>query len=124
MRRILIAFLLSTVWLGSAWSGKLAQPGQVKHVVIVWLNQASDLDRFMALSKQLAELPGVVDYSIGPALPKEQEKMAADFHVGVVVTLEDRQSLSDYLRHPKHQQIIDAMRPLVDHIVAYDFITR
>lgn len=125
MRRTLIVLLLlSMVWLGSAWSGTLAKPGQVKHVVVVWLKQAVDMGRFMALSKQLVELPGVVDYSIGPALPSEREGAAADFHVAVVVTLENRQSLYDYLHHPKHQQVIDAMRPLVDRIVTYDFITR
>lgn len=123
-RTLIVSLLLGMVWLGSVQSGTLAKPGQVKHVVVVWLKQAGDVGRFMALSKQLAELPGVVDYSIGPALPSEWGGAAADFHVGVVVTLEDRQGLYDYLHHPKHQQLIDAMRPLVDRIVVYDFITR
>ncbi len=125
MRSIaIVAWLLGMVWLGSAWSGTLAEPGQVKHVVVVWLKRAGDVGRFMALSKQLVELPGVVDYSIGPALPSERASAAIDFHLGVVVTLENRQGLYDYLHHPKHQQVIDAMRPLVERIVAYDFITR
>jgi hypothetical protein len=87
----------------------------------VWLKQADNVDRFMALSKQLVELPGVVDYSIGPALSSGP---GDSFHVGVVVTLEDRQSLYDYLRHPRHQELIDKMRPLVERVVTYDFITR
>lgn len=125
MRRALLiaSLLLGIGWLGSAWSGTLARPGQVKHVVIVWLKKADEVGRFMALSKQLAQLPGVVDYSIGPALPGERES-AAGFHLGVVVTLEDRQGLHDYLRHPEHQQIIDKMRPLVERLETYDFITR
>ncbi len=122
MRRVAVGILLfSTVWLEGAWSGELAKPGQVKHVVLVWLKQADAVGRFMALSKQLVELPGVVDYSIGPALPDKSE---SDFHVGVVVTLEDRQSLYDYLRHPRHQDLIAKMRPLVERVVTYDFITR
>lgn len=122
MRRTsIIALLFGILWLGSAWSGTLAKPGQIKHVVIVWLKQADNVDRFMALSKQLVELPGVVDYSIGPALSSGP---GDSFHVGVVVTLEDRQSLYDYLRHPRHQELIDKMRPLVERVVTYDFITR
>lgn len=117
----IIALLLGVLWLGNASSGTLAKPEQIKHVVIVWLKHADNVGRFMALSKQLVELPGVVDYSIGPALPSEP---GGSFHVGVVVTLEDRQGLYDYLRHPRHQEIIDKMRPLVERVVTYDFITR
>jgi hypothetical protein len=121
MRRVAVGMLLFGMWLGGAWSGEFAKPGQAKHVVLVWLKQADAVGHFMALSKQLVDLPGVVDYSIGPALPGKSE---SDFHVGVVVTLEDRQSLYEYLRHPKHQDLIAKMRPLVERVVTYDFITR
>ncbi|MCX8048878.1 MAG: Dabb family protein [Methylohalobius sp.] len=122
MRRALLVVSLLLGMMGGARCGTLARPGQVKHVVIVWLKQAENTGRFMALSKELVELPGVVDYSIGPAL--EDEQQTDRFHLGVVVTLEDRQSLREYLRHPRHREIIEKMRPLVARLATYDFITR
>ncbi|GAB6067394.1 hypothetical protein JCM13664_07120 [Methylothermus subterraneus] len=120
-RAWLLIWLLGGIGLGSAWAGEIAKPGKIKHVVVVWLKQAEEAGRFMALSKQLVDLPGVVDYSIGPALP---DKSGSDFHLGIVVTLENRQSLYEYLNHPKHRDLIAKMRPLVERVVTYDFITR
>ncbi|WP_022949459.1 Dabb family protein [Methylohalobius crimeensis] len=125
MRRFMLVLLcLSIGWWGTAWSGSLAKSGQLKHVVIVWLKQPDQVGRFMALSKRLVDLPGVVDYSVGPARPGEEHADGEPFQVGVVVTLENRQALYDYMRHPKHLEVIEAMQPLVDRITVYDFITR
>ncbi len=44
--------------------------------------------------------------------------------MGVVVTLENRQALYDYLRHPRHEEIIEKMRPLVKRLEVHDFIIR
>ncbi|HEB78588.1 MAG TPA: Dabb family protein [Methylothermaceae bacterium] len=118
-------YWLLVSWLffcGAAMAGDLERPGRVKHVVLIQLKNPEDLGRFMGLSKRLVKLPGVVRYSIGPTVPKEDERKEG-FDVGVVVTLENRQALYDYLRHPRHQEIIEAMRPLVARIEVFDFVT-
>jgi len=120
-------YWLLTVWLafaGLAAAGELERPGRVKHIVLVQLKNSRDLGRFMGLSKRLVELPGVLRYSIGPVLPQEGSRPGASFDVGVVVTLESRQALHDYLRHPRHREIIESMRPLVANVVVHDFVTR
>ena len=113
------------LWLFSGWvgAGTLERPGRVEHVVMIQLKDPANTGRFMALSKRLADLPGVERYSVGPALPRE-DAGEENFDIGVVVTLENRQALYDYMRHPRHQEIIDAMRPLVKRVVVYDFLVR
>lgn len=108
---------------GLALAGDLEKPGLIKHVVLVQLKNPQDLGRFMGLSKRLAKLPGVARYSIGPILPRENDQQDT-FDVGVVVTLESRQALYDYLRHSRHREIVDSMRSLVEKVVVHDFITR
>ncbi len=117
---VLILLMFFSGWVGA---GTLEKAGSIKHIVLVKLKGSEDVGRFMALSKRLVKLPGVKRYSIGPTLPKEDDQ-SDGFDIGVVVTLENRQALFDYLRHPQHKKIIEKMRPLVESIEVHDFITR
>ena len=103
---------------------------KVHHLVIIWLKQHGDEQarrKYIEVSKHLAEIPGVLAYDIGTPVPLQRERTdsAADdsYDLAISSTLESRQALDNYVKHPKHQKIIqDILKPMVDKYKVYDFI--
>lgn len=119
---LLLASLLFWLYSGHA----LALEQQVRHVVLVWLNQSGNQSvqsQFINNSKSLKGLPGVVSRHVGVAMPSNSKIADASFDVAITVVLEDRAALDSYLNHPQHKQVVKLNKPLVAKIVAYNIVS-
>lgn len=134
---ILPAVLFTTVLAFSACSSTLGKSasefqatGKLHHVVIIWLKQPGDTtvrQQYIAASKPLAELPGVLSYEVGiPATVKRSHANAAvdeSYDVAVASVFESRQAYEAFLKNPQYAQIAQSvLRPLVGKYRVYDFV--
>lgn len=97
------------------------------HVLMVWLNQPNNAQmrsKFIAASKQLNSFPGIINRHVGVVSPSDRGIVDDTFDVAVTITFNDKKAYEKYLADPKHKQIIESqLKPLVNRIVAYDFIS-
>lgn len=105
-----------------------AQPeGTVSHVIMVWLKEPGNAkmrEQFVDASRELNTLPGIISRHVGMAMPSDRSIVDDSFDVAVTVTLKDKAAFQAYMDNPKHKKIVEAkLKPLVDKIVAYDFIS-
>ncbi len=123
-------FLLLGVAIGllSPLQSALAEnDGRVTHVVLVWLKEPGNQrmrHEFVAASEQLNSLPGVIHRHVGVVMPSDRAIVDDTFDVAITVTLENKKALQAYTQHPKHKKILEQqIKPLVNRVVAYDFIS-
>lgn len=118
-----VFFLVLAVFAGGALAGEGEAQGSVQHVVIAWLTDPTDKAlraRYLEISRSLAKLPGVISYHAGTPIPG-RAPVDDSYDVAVVAVLKDQKALEEYKANPLHQQAVDAMRPLVQKVVVYDF---
>ena len=122
VRIVLLSLLISKVNFVAADENK-----HVTHVVMVWLNEPGNEKHravFIKASKELNDLPGIVNRHVGVVVPSDRKIVDDTFDVAVSVTLESQAALQAYLNDPKHKKVLhDKIKPLINRIVAYDFIT-
>ena len=115
MRSLLLALLLFLVP-GCAGTGDPA-PGQIQHVVVMWLKEPGDAEgraKVIEASRALASIPGVLAVRVGEPLPSEREVVDDSFDVAIVLTLADAAALAAYEAHPDHVGAVeDVLAPLV-----------
>src|SRR6267142_5656488 len=86
---------------------KSTSPGQVEHVVLVWMKDPSDSaarQKIIAATKTFKQIPGVIDARAGRAVPSTRPVVDSTFDIGIVVTFKDRAALEAYGPHPIHQK--------------------
>jgi len=101
---------------------------KITHVVMVWLKEPGNEQQrtaFIKASKQLDSLPGIINRHVGVVLPSDRGIVDDTFDVAVTVTMESKAALKAYLNNPKHKEILDKkIKPLINRVVAYDFISQ
>ena len=103
---------------------------KIQHVVIVWLKQhgaAETQQQYIAASKPLAALPGVLSYTVGtPAnIKRERPNPALDdsYDLAVSSSFENEQAYQEFLKNPDYVKVaMEVLRPLVDSYRVYDFV--
>jgi quinol monooxygenase YgiN len=124
-----MAFIAALNYSASTQAEMKNGASKVHHLVVVWLKQHGDENarrQYINASKQLAKLPGVVDYHIGTptTIKREHPSPALDnsYDIAISSTFENAQALENYSKHPEHQKIIhEVLKPLVDKYQVYDF---
>ncbi len=128
-KKILLMLLAGMLLSGTGFLHAREKPadGPVTHVVLVWLKDpgnAAMRSKFVAASKSLNDLPGIINRQVGIVMPSDRIIVDDTFDVGVAVTLKDKKALQAYMQNPKHKKIVqEQLKPLVNRIVAYDFIS-
>lgn len=119
--------LLLSLWLPTH-SFAETKPAMVTHVVLVWLKQPGNKQmrtKFIAASKTLNNLPGIVHRHVGVVLPSERKLVDDTFDVAVTATFKNKKALQAYLDNPRHKKVIDKqLKPLTNRVVIYDFISQ
>jgi hypothetical protein len=126
----LLSILILSAGSAHAETGEEAGAHKVHHLVIVWLKQAGDAQarqHYIAASKALAELPGVLSYDVGtPADIKRQRPNAAldeSYDVAVSATFPSPQAFADFLKNPQYLKLAqEELRPMVDKYKVYEFV--
>ena len=125
---LLVQGLIVLLVMISAGQCVAGEENQVSHIVLVWLKQPGNTEmrkQFVAASRSLNNLPGIVNRHVGVVLPSNRKIVDDSFDVAVTVTLKDKNALKAYLEHPRHKQVLkEKLKPLVGKIVAYDMISQ
>jgi len=125
---VLVLFAGGLVY--SSYAQAEADSHKVHHLVIVWLKQAGDeaaRKQYIAASKSLAELPGVLAYDLGTpaAIQRGRVNPAVDesYDVAVSSVYESRQAYEAFLQNPEYQRVaMQVLRPLVEKYQVFDFV--
>ena len=95
------------------------------HVVICWLKEPGNdqhRQQIVEVSKSFRNIPGVLEVRAGQVVASDREIVDDSFDVAILVIVPDQKRLAEYLAHPVHQKAKkDALIPLVDKIIVYDF---
>jgi len=125
MKNMLI--LLSTLLLSSNYVSA-EENKKVTHVVMVWLKHPGNEQQrseFIKASEHLSGLPGILHRHVGVVLPSDRGIVNDTFDVAITVTLKNKEALQAYLDNPKHKQVLqNEIKPLVNRVIAYDFISQ
>jgi len=101
---------------------------KITHVVMVWLKQPrNEADRiaFIKASEELNGLPGIISRHVGVVQASDRSIVDDTFDVAVTVTMKNKAALDAYLNNPKHKKILkQKIKPLINRVVAYDFISQ
>ena len=126
MKKLLI---LSLAFFFVACANRAPQkPDRIVHVVFIWLKDAGNAKHQKMLidaSRAFARIPGVLDVSVGKALPNERPIVDDSFDVGLFLTFKNEEDLNAYLVHPDHEAAVTAfIKPLSEKVVVYDIVDK
>lgn len=124
MLRLLVLCLFITACSGHPTS---STDTLVSHVVIAWLKEPGNDDarqQFIDMTKRFADIPGVITQRVGKVLRSDRKVVDSSFDVAAVITFKDQSALTNYLQHPLHKKAIeDVLKPLVQRVIVYDFVS-
>ena len=98
----------------------------VYHVVLIWLKTYRSemrINKIINASKELRNIPGVLEVSTGRVLRSARVIVDDTFDVSVIIKFASKEYLKDYLVHPIHIKIAnEVIKPLANKITVYDTI--
>jgi hypothetical protein len=124
---ILVSGLLSScAQLGSQPGPK---PGNVEHVVLVWLNEpgnAAVKQKMITAARAFPrEIPGILSMSIGDAVPSDRDIVDDSFDLALVVRFKDKAAMDAYEKHPVHVKAAkEVLAPNASKLKVYDVVVR
>jgi hypothetical protein len=106
-----------------------ASPGQVEHVVLVWLkdagNEAKRSELITAAKGFKKQIPGIISISAGTPLPSDRPVVDDSFDIGLVMRFESKEALAAYEKHPVHVKAVkEALAPASKKLQVYDVVVR
>ena len=120
---ILIIFGFAT---SSSYAEEFVNEKPVYHVVLIWLKTYRNemrINKIINASKELKNIPGVLEVSTGKVLRSARVIVDDTFDVSIIIKFASKEYLKDYLVHPIHIKIAnDVIKPLANKITVYDTI--
>jgi hypothetical protein len=106
-----------------------AKPGNVDHVVLLWLNEpgnAAVKEKMISASREFArEIPGIVSVTVGDAVPSDRDVVDDSFDLGITIRFRDRAALDAYQKHPAHLKAAkEVLAPNASRLKVYDIEVR
>ena len=122
-----IAILLILGFISSAGHTKeFINEEPVYHVVLIWLKTYRNemrINKIISASKELKNIPGVLEVSTGKVLRSSRVIVDDTFDVSIISKFASKEYLKDYLVHPIHIKIAnEVIKPLANKITVYDSI--
>ena len=122
-----ISVLLIMVCMGTpSFAEESNTEEQVYHVVLVWLKTYRNemrINKIIEASKELKNIPGVLEVSTGKVLRSARVIVDDTFDVSIIIKFASKEYLQDYLVHPIHVKIAnEVIKPLANKITIYDTI--
>ena len=120
---ILIIFGFTT---SSSYAEEFVNEKPVYHVVLIWLKTYRNemrINKVINASKELKNIPGVLEVSTGKVLRSARVIVDDTFDVSIIIKFASKEYLKDYLVHPIHIKIAnEIIKPLANKITVYDTI--
>lgn len=96
----------------------------ITHVVIFWLDKpyAQNREDFFKGAKTLGNIPDVLEYRCGVAVPSNRGVVDDSFAVGISMTFKDQAVADQYQNHPIHLEFVNKyVKTMVKRFVVYDW---
>ena len=93
----------------------------VWHTVWFKFNEGVTNEQKTDMLNALNELPDAIESIQTLACGEDFCGRSQGYHVGLVVTFNDRYALDEYGPHPYHQNFIARFKPLWESVIALDF---
>ncbi len=125
--RISLVMVIS-LWLSgcSLFAEDTDARNRVNHIVFCWLKEPGNIEhrrKIIAVSQSFTRIPGVLEIRTGQAIQSDREIVDDSFDVGIYFAFRTPEDMEKYLKHPTHREAVkNALLPLVDKIIVYDFI--
>ena len=120
---ILIIFGFAT---SSSYAEEFVNEKPVYHVVLIWLKTYRNemrINKIINASKELKNIPGVLEVSTGKVLRSARVIVDDTFDVSIIIKFASKEYFKDYLVHPIHIKIAnEVIKPLANKITVYDTI--
>jgi hypothetical protein len=105
------------------------KPGNVSHVVLVWLKHkgdAAERAKVIETAKTFpGQIPGIISLSVGEPLPSTRPVVDSSFDVGLVFRFESKAALEAYEKNPIHLKAVkETLAPLAAKLVVHDWTVR
>ncbi len=121
----LLTILLFTGLLFTNFNAQAQTDQRVSHVVVVWLKEPGNAqmrEKFIAASRALETIPGVISRHVSAVIPSNRPKVDDTFDVAVTVTFKNAAALKKYMQSHKHKNMLkEKLKPLVNRVVVYNF---
>ena len=110
----------------SSYAEEFVNEKPVYHVVLIWLKTYRNemrINKIINASKELKNIPGVLEVSTGKVLRSARVIVDDTFDVSIIIKFASKEYLKDYLVHPIHIKIAnEVIKPLANKITVYDTI--
>ncbi len=110
----------------TSYAEKFKNEDPVYHVVLIWLKTYRNemrINKIINASKELKNIPGVLEVSTGKVLRSARVIVDDTFDVSIIIKFASKEYLKDYLVHPIHIKIAnEVIKPLANKIIVYDTI--
>jgi len=122
----IVIFIVFTLFSNFTYAEKAEKDEPVYHVVLIWLKTYRNemrINKIINASKELKNIPGVLEVSTGKVLRSARVIVDDTFDVSVIIKFASKEYLKDYLVHPIHVKIAnEVIKPLANRILIYDTI--
>jgi len=122
----IVIFIVFTLISNFTYAEKAEKDEPVYHVVLIWLKTYRNemrINKIINASKELKNIPGVLEVSTGKVLRSARVIVDDTFDVSIIIKFASKEYLRDYLVHPIHVKIAnEVIKPLANKILIYDTI--
>ena len=114
----IVIFIVFTLFSNFTYAEKAEKDEPVYHVVLIWLKTYRNemrINKIINASKELKNIPGVLEVSTGKVLRSARVIVDDTFDVSVIIKFASKEYLKDYLVHPIHVKIAnEVIKPLAN----------
>lgn len=100
--------------------------GLFRHVVLFKFKADTTPEQIAKVEQEFRKLPSqidtIVDFEWGTSQTVEVE-LAQGYTHCFLVTFKDKSGLETYLPHPAHTAFVDLVKPLLDQVHVFDFVS-
>jgi hypothetical protein len=104
------------------------RPGEIQHVVLVWLRDRGDAaqrEKILAAAREFRRIPGVEELAVGECLPGNRPIIDSSYDVAISMRFVDAAAMQRYIDHPDHRAAAETiLKPLAREVRVYDFVLR
>ncbi len=122
----IVIFIVFALFGNFTYAEKTEKDEPVYHVVLIWLKSYRNemkINKIINESKELKNIPGVLEVSTGKVLRSSRVIVDDTFDVSVIIKFASKEYLKDYLVHPIHVKIAnEIIKPLANKKLVYDTI--
>ena len=116
----------ASIQFDSGNANQIEEQKKLNHVVLCWLKEPGDrenIEKIIAMTQSFQEIPEVLDAQAGRVVLSDRRIVDDSFDVGILIQVQDKAALQQYLDHPKHQKAKDEiLLPLIEKVLVYDFM--